>query len=65
MILKVNDNGDFNLSMVLHINYDLEYIECTVTLHNKRKHTAQLRRFPASQFPEALSYYKQQEEMFL
>ena len=65
MILKVNDNGDFNLSMSLHINYDLEYVEFDVTLHNKRKHTAQLKRFSASEFSEVLHYYKQQEDMFL
>ena len=30
MILKVRDEQDFNISMNLNINYELEYIELTV-----------------------------------
>ena len=48
MILKVRDEQDFNISMNLNINYELEYIEQTKT-------------FAASRFSEALAYYRQQE----
>ena len=65
MLLKTNESCDFNLSMNLQINYDLEYIEITVTLRNKRKHTALMKQFPAKDFSQALSYYKQQEEIFM
>lgn len=32
MILKVRDEQDFNISMNLNINYELEYIELTVNV---------------------------------
>lgn len=65
MILKVNDTSDFNLSLRLNINYDLEYIELTVCFHNKKKQTMETKCFPASKFSQALSCYKQYEAMFL
>ena len=65
MILKVNDTSDFNISMRLNINYDLEYIELTVNTWNKKKHTTQTKQFPASEFSKALAYFKQQEKMFI
>lgn len=64
MILKVNDTHDFNISMHLNINYDLEYIELTVNTWNKANHTTQTKRFAASEFSQALAYYNQQEKMF-
>lgn len=39
MILKVRDEQDFNISMNLNINYELEYIELTVNVWNKKAHT--------------------------
>lgn len=64
MILKVNDTSDFNISLNLNINYDLEYIELTVCTRYKKKHTAQTKRFTANEFSQALAYFKQQEKMF-
>ena len=64
MILKVRDEGDFNLSMRLNINYDTEYIEVTVYAQNKKAHTAITKRFKADRFSEALRYFEQ-EEAFL
>lgn len=52
MILKVRDEQDFNISMNLNINYELEYIELTVNVWNKKAHTQQTKTFtgkPASQ----------------
>lgn len=67
MILKVRDEGGFNLSMRLNINYDLEYIEVTVCAQNKKAHTAITRTFNAmnaNNFRDALAYFRQ-EEAFL
>lgn len=60
MILKVRDEQDFNISMNLNINYELEYIELTVNVWNKKAHTQQTKTFTASHFSEALAYYRQQ-----
>ena len=61
MILKVRDENGFNISMNLNINYELEYIELTVNVWNKKAHTKQTKTFSASRFSEALAYYRQQE----
>ena len=61
MILKVRDEGDFNLSMRLNINYDMEYIEVTVYVQNKRAHTAITKTYKADDFREALRYFEQKE----
>lgn len=61
MILKVRDEQDFNISMNLNINYELEYIELTVNVWNKKAHTQQTKTFTASRLSEALAYYRQQE----
>lgn len=61
MILKVRDEGDFNLSMRLNINYDMEYIEVTVYVQNKRAHTAITKTYKADDFREALHYFEQKE----
>lgn len=65
MTLKVNDTCEFNLSLVLIVNYDLEYIELTVNLWNKKKQTTKTKQFQAKDFSQALDYYKQLEKMFL
>ena len=64
MTLRVNDTPDFNVSLNLNINYDLEYIELTVNTWNKKKHAKQTKQVPASDFSQALAYYKQQQTMF-
>lgn len=64
MILKVNDTPEFNLSLNMNVNYDLEYIELTVNLCNKKKHTALTKQFQASDFAAALACYRQYETMF-
>lgn len=61
MILKVRDEGDFNLTMRLNINYDMEYIEVTVYVWNKKAHTTITKTFKADHFSEALRYFEQQE----
>ena len=61
MILKVRDEGDFNLSLRLNINYDMECIEVIVYVQNKRAHTAITKTYKANDFHEALSYFEQQE----
>lgn len=61
MILKVRDENGFNISMRLNINYDLEYIELSVNIWNKKAHTKQTKTFTASHFSEALAYYRRQE----
>lgn len=65
MILKVRDEGDFNLSMTLNINYDMEYIEITVHVWNKKAHTTIAKTFKADRFSEALRYFEQQEAFLL
>lgn len=61
MILKVRDENGFNISLNLNINNELEYIELTVNVRNKKAHTKQTKTFSASRFSEALAYYRQQE----
>ncbi len=65
MTLKVRDEQEFNLSMNLNINYDLEYIEVTVTSWNKKAHTVVTKQFGAADFPAALAYYRNQEAFLL
>lgn len=65
MILKENNNCDFKLRLNLNINYDLEYMDLTVTILNKKKHTMQLKQFAANEFSQALAYYNQQNKMFM
>ena len=55
MILKVRDENGFNISLNLNINYELEYIELTVNVRNKKAHTKQTKTFSASRFSEALA----------
>lgn len=64
MTLKTNDTNIFNLSMNLNINYDLEYIEITVSFWNKEKHTIDTKTFQASQFSDALKHYNRLEKLF-
>lgn len=61
MIMKVRDERDFNLSMRLNINYDMEYIVIAVSVWNKKAHTTITETFKADHFSEALRYFEQQE----
>ena len=65
MILKVNDTKDFNVSMDLNINFDLKYMEVTVTVWNKKNHTKQTKTFPVQEFSAALDYFDLQERFFI
>lgn len=62
MILKVRDEQDFNLSMKLIVNYELEYIEVSVSAWNKKAHTRTMKFFKANEFSDALATYRQQEK---
>ena len=64
MILRVNDTPKVNVSMSLSINYELEYIEIVVSVHNKEKGTIRTKTFPAAKFSEALAYMKNEERMW-
>lgn len=64
MTLKANNTDLFNLSMNLNINYDLEYIEITVSFWDKEKHTITTKTFPASDFSAALKRYNEIEKFF-
>lgn len=65
MILKVNDNANFNLSLKLNINYDMGYVEFCVILCNKINNRKQMKVFDANEFHHALNHYEQQEKMFI
>ena len=65
MILKVNDNANFNLSLKLNINYDMGYVEFYVILYNKNNKRKQMQVFDADKFDRALKHYEQQEKMFI
>ena len=65
MILKVNDNENFNLSLKLNVNYDMGYVEFYVILYNKINNRKQMKVFDANEFDKALKHYEQQEKMFI
>ena len=49
MILKVRDEQDFNISMNLNINYELEYIELTTPGRRRRlRQAASQKRWPTT-----------------
>lgn len=65
MILKVVDNDQFNLAMNLIVNWDLEYIEITVTLWNKAKHVTKMKTFSAAQFPAAIACFDELKKLVM
>ena len=65
MIVKSSSNDFFEVKLKLVLNYNLEYIECLVVLHNKFNNKKQLKQFEADKFRDALRYYTQQEAMFI
>lgn len=62
MILKKRDESDFNLSMELIVNYELEYIEIIVSTWNKKAHTKTMKQFHANEFSAALNEYRMREK---
>lgn len=65
MILKVNGDANFTLSLKLHIDYDLEYVNFLVILDNKIKNRRDMKQFHGNEFKEALKQYRYYEDMFL
>ena len=62
MILKVNDNDYFNLSLKIHIDYKSEYIEFLVILNNKINHMQKMDIFKADEFRKALQKFREYEQ---
>lgn len=63
MILKVNSNPNFNLSLKQHIDYDNEYIEFLVILDNKINHMRKMDVFRAGEFKKALQKFREYEQL--
>ena len=57
MVLKTINNENFNLSMKLDINYELEYINILVILDNLQNNKRQMKLFHGNEFKEALKQY--------
>lgn len=64
MLLGVSDTKDFNISMKLDIDFDLEYMGIVVRTWDKNEGTTQTKCFPPQDFSEALDYYRQQQFLF-
>lgn len=65
MQLKVCDIDTFNVSMCLNVNYDLEYIDVTVSSWNKVAHTRETKQFKAAEFSDALKYFDRQTKFLI
>lgn len=65
IVMKSSNNDFFEVKLMLIVNYNLEYLECLVVLHNKFNNKNQLKQFEANKFRDALRYYTQQEAMFI
>lgn len=65
IILKSSSNEYFEVILKIIVNYNIEYLECLVVLHNKVNNKKQLKQFDANKFRDALRYYEQQEKMFI
>ena len=61
MILKCNDTKQFNITMNLNINWDLESMGITVTVWNKTAHTRVTKQFAANELDKANAFFKEQE----
>ena len=62
MILKVNSNPNFNLSLIQHIDYDNEYIEFLVKLNNTKNNKIKMDVFRADEFKKALQRFREYEQ---
>ena len=62
MILKVNDNNYFNLSLKQHIDYKNEYIIFLVILNNKINNMKKMNTFKADEFGKALQKFREYEQ---
>ena len=63
MILKIDGDEFYSLIMRLNINYKLEYIEVTVSFTNKINGKQTTKQFAANEFPKALAYYNEIENI--
>lgn len=61
MTLKCNDTEQFNISMNLNINWDLDSMGITVTVWNKDAHTRITKQFAANELGKANAFFKEQE----
>ena len=62
MILKVNNNDNFNLSLIQHIDYENEYVEFLVKLTNTKNNKIKMNVFHANEFKKALQKYREHEQ---
>ena len=62
MQLNIRDSEDFTVTLNLNINYELKYIETTVTARNKKANTVATKRFSAEAFADAIDYFEQQRQ---
>lgn len=63
MILKVNDNSDYNLRLTLNIDYERKSLGLVVTVWDKKNHTTSAEYFTGDQFAEALDRFDKQEKI--
>ena len=62
MILKVNSNPNFTLTLKLDINYELETINILVILQNITNGKKEMQCFHGSELKKALARYRQYEQ---
>lgn len=63
MILKTNNNTNFNLSMKLDINYELKYIDILIIFSNIINNKKQMFVYHGNEFKEALKKYSELEQL--
>lgn len=64
MILKCNDTKQFNITMNLNINWDLEYMEITASVWNKVAHTMVTKQFAANELDKVNQFFKTQKRFY-
>lgn len=62
MILKVNSNPNFTLTLKLDIDYEIEAINILVILQNIKNGKKEMHCYHAGDFKKALARYRQYEE---
>lgn len=63
MPLRSHHNDFYSLTMRLNVNDKLEYIEITVSFTNKANGKQKTKQFAASEFPKAIAYYNEIENI--
>lgn len=58
MTLKTENNKNFELSLIIDINYKNEYIEFLVILDNLHNNKREMKMFHGNEFKQALSQYR-------